>query len=177
MAELRMTDYAGKGTTGLAIGGLTTGIIGTVGALGGLGALANRGIASDPNGGEFVTKDELKMMYDLSAKDSEIALLKSQNDSEKKMLEVYTTIDRKANDIRAEFQAYKDTQNIINANQGITNANVAAAVAANNTSITEVNNLLKQVIKPVIPNSSVCPGWGGVTITPTAATVNGTTIA
>ena len=89
----------------------------------------------------------------------------------------YTTIDRKANDIRAEFQAYKDTQNIINANQGITNANVAAAVAANNTSITEVNNLLKQVIKPVIPNSSVCPGWGGVTITPTAATVNGTTIA
>ena len=139
--------------------------------------MANRGIAGCPNGGEFVTKDEHKMMYDLSAKDSEIALLKSQNDSEKKMVEVYTTIDRKANDIRAEFQAYKDTQNIINANQGVTNANVAAAVAANNTSITEVNNLLKQVIKPVIPNSSVCPGWGGVTITPTAATINGTTIA
>ena len=89
MAELMMKDYAGKGTTGLAIGGLTTGIIGTVGALGGLGALANRGIAGCPNGGEFVTKDELKMMYDLSAKDSEIALLKSQNDSEKKMVEVY----------------------------------------------------------------------------------------
>ena len=173
MAELRMTDYAGRGTTGLAIGGITKGIIGTV------GALANRGFAGGPNGngGEFVTKDELKMIYDLSAKDSEIALLKSENDSEKKMVEVYTAMDKKANDIRAEFQAYKDTQNIINANQGITNANVAAAVAANNTSITEVNNLLKQVIKPVIPNSSVCPGWGGVTITPTAATINGTTIA
>ena len=51
MAELRMTDYAGKGTTGLAIGGLTTGNIGNVGALGGLGALAYRVIDGCPDGG------------------------------------------------------------------------------------------------------------------------------
>ncbi len=60
--------------------------------------------------------------------------------------------------------------------------NEVALTASNgiNTLTATVNclaNTLNSITKVVVPNTSVCPGWGNVTITPAAATTTTTTPA
>ena len=50
------------------------------------------------------------------------------------------------------------------ANQGI---------AANSAAIACLQNTVAGITKIVVPNSSICPGWGNVTITPATATTAG----
>ena len=50
------------------------------------------------------------------------------------------------------------------ANQGI---------AANSAAIACLQNTVSSITKIVVPNSSICPGWGNVTITPATATTAG----
>ena len=39
-----------------------------------------------------------------------------------------------------------------------------------NTQLNALQATLASITKTVVPNTSVCPGWGNVTITPAAAT-------
>lgn len=41
---------------------------------------------------------------------------------------------------------------------------------ASNTAIQALQAAVSNITKLVVPNTSVCPGWGNVTITPAAAT-------
>ena len=59
--------------------------------------------------------------------------------------------------------------------QAVNNATMSAAIAANSTSISALQNSCSQITKLVVPNTSVCPGWGNVTITPATTTTSTTT--
>lgn len=141
-------DYiASRGTTGMAIAGLTTGIIGTLGSIGGIAA-AHGGVGNS----NYVTKAELDYVQALGAKDSQIALLQSENDSEKKMIEVYTALAKQDKELRAELQTFKDSQNQFNAAQMSINA-------VNGTNIANIQAQLAEITKTYVPNAAVMPGW------------------
>ena len=149
-----------------------TGIVGTV-----LGATALAGVAGLLNGNgisgilggrqaatvEYATKSDLQYAQELAKKDSEIALLRSEQNTEVKIADVYERVMTRVNsDQRA--------QATWNAQQSVNNAQMSAAIAANAQSIAALQNCCSNITKIVVPNTSVCPGWGNVTITPAAST-------
>ena len=148
-------EYA---SLGVGNAGLATGIIGTaLGVLnGGLGLLSgNTGINAN-NG--YVTKDELKYVKELAQKDSQISLLQSEQNTEVKIADVYERVMTRVNaDQRAQAEW--------NASQSVANAQMSAALATNASSIAALQGCCNQITKLVVPNSSICPGWGTVTVT------------
>ena len=102
----------------------------------------------------------------VSALESALAQEKAERYTDQTGTEVYKQFAKERNEIQAQISAIfaaiaqMDKQN-------------AVAEAINGERIgcltTRVNNIY-DVFKLVVPNSSVCPGWGNVTITPAAAT-------
>lgn len=125
---------------------LTTGIIGT--ALGVLnGGLGNIGWGNNNvEGKQFVTKDELDYVQTISAKDSEIALLKSEANTEVKIADVYERIMTRVN-------ADQRQQADINAAQAVYNATSNSAIAVLQSQVGVLNGLTKTVV----PINNVCP--------------------
>lgn len=147
-------EYASKG---IANAGLTTGIIGTalsgLLALGGNNILGGRMAAIGAADGEhLVSRYELQLTQ-------ENAVLKAQADVDKKLVEVYNSINDKANSIRESFNAFEKEQLVYN---GVNTATIGC--------IQNQVNALMGMTKLVIPNSSVCPGWGNATVTVTPGT-------
>ena len=151
-----MAEFASKGVAG---SGLGLGIAGTA-----LGLLNNGGLGGILGGGwnncgcsdnMAVNRYELSMQTELAAKDGKIALLESN---------IYT--DQKLNDLR----------NYIDAKVGAVEGAVNAQAVYNATNTATINCIQGQVAqlfgltKLVVPNTSVCPGWGNVTITPATTT-------
>ena len=170
-----MAEFASHG---VANAGLTTGIIGTaLGVLnGGLGLLNGngRGIFNYGYGPvpcdtpRFVTKDELNYVQELGKKDSEIALLKSEQNTEVKIADVYERLITRINADRREQDAW-------NASQSVANTQMSAAIATNTASISALNNTLSCITKTVVPITAVCPepmplknSWTAPTSTPSA---------
>lgn len=137
-------QYASRGVGNAA---LTTGIIGTGLSLlnGGLGILGN-GCNSNVEGHQFVTKDELDYVQTISAKDSEIALLKSEQNTEVKIADVY---ERLITRINADAKAQAE----VNAAQMVYNANANSAISVLQNQICVLNGLTKTVV----PIDNVCP--------------------
>lgn len=140
-------EYASRG---VANAGLTTGIIGT--ALSGLMALGGNNIfggrmAAAADSEHLVSRYELELIQ-------ENAVLKAQADVDKKLVEVYNSINDKANSIRESFNAFEKEQLVYN---GVNTATIGC--------IQNQVNALMGMTKLVIPNSSVCPGWGNATVT------------
>lgn len=171
--------------------GLTTGIIGTaLGALNTIGGGAallsgNARQSSDVNGiPQWVSKDEYNAGMTIASKDSEIALLKSERDAEKKMIEVYAKLEERINNVkdivatnrdRADDKlaaAYEKLDGKINFNKNLQDGINAQQLAYNGTNSSTISFMqsqiaqLQSITKTVVPNSSCCPGWGTVTITP-----------
>lgn len=150
---------------GVANGGLVTGIIGTAGWLlnGGLGNVLGGGC-----NGQVATKSDIMYAQELAKKDSEIALLKSEQNTEVKIADVY---DRLLTRINAD----KQLQAEFNASQMVNNCKMSNAIAVNTNSISALQNCCNSITKLVVPNSAICPGWGAVdvTITPTTTPTTG----
>ena len=155
---------ASVGSAGVAGAGLGLGIAGTALALlqnGGLG-----GILGGLGGcNQYATKSDIAYSQELAKKDSEIALLKSEQNTEIKIADVY---DRLLTRINADRQAQADW----NAAQMVNNCSMSNAIAVNTNSISALQNCCNSITKLVVPNSAICPGWGAVdvTITPTTTT-------
>lgn len=142
-------EYASKG---IANAGLTTGIIGT--ALSGLMALGGNSLLGGRMAAIGVAdSDHLVSRYELQLT-QENAVLKAQADVDKKLVEVYNSINDKANSIRESFNAFEKEQLVYN---GVNTATIGC--------IQNQVNALMGMTKLVIPNSSVCPGWGNATVT------------
>ena len=81
---------------------------------------------------------------------------------------IYT--DQKLTDVYANLQsqinAIKDNQNAINMNQAVYNGTNTATINCIQSQVAQLQGLTKLVV----PNTSVCPGWGNVTITPATTT-------
>ena len=165
--------------------GVTLGAIGT-----GLGALSGTGLLSGFSGmsGNYVTKDEIAMVQQLSAKDSEIALLKAESDSEKKMIDSYRQardeiVARRENtnasikELQKEINQNRRDQDAWNTSQSVLNSQISSAITTNVNSIAALQNTVGQITMTKIPNSVVCPGWGDIKVVPTMCSCNGTTLA
>lgn len=149
-----MAEFASKGVAGAGLG---LGVAGTaLGILnGGLGNLLggwNSGCCSD---NMAVNRYELNLNQEIAAKDARIGLLESQ---------VY--VDQKLTDVVKDYTAQiSNLQAQINA-QAVYNATNTATISCIQSQIAALQGLTKLVV----PNTSVCPGWGNVTITPATTT-------
>lgn len=137
-------EYAsnGKGNLGVTLGAIGTGLSVLGGGANLLGMATNNNIS----GHNFITKDELNYVQELSKKDSEIALLKSEQNTEVKIADVYERIMTRVN---ADARAQADW----NAAQAVYNATNTSAVAVLQNQIAVLNGLTKTVV----PITNVCP--------------------
>ena len=151
-----MAEFASKGVAG---SGLGLGIAGT--ALGLLnGGLCNIfGGLNNCSENQFVNRYELERENKLVAKDSEIALLKSNIYTDQKISDVYERLNNKISGVEAAVNT-----------QAVVNATMTSTINCMQGQIAQLQSLTKLVV----PNSSVCPGWGNVDITrPTTPTTTG----
>lgn len=157
-------DYASKGVAG---SGLGLGIAGTaLGVLNGglgnlLGGVGRTGEATCHEN-THVNRYELGLTNELAAKDAKIGLLESNIYTDQKIVDTYTTLNGQINALAAEVRANKDAQTAVNMNQAVLNGTTGAAINCIQNNIAQLYGLTKLVV----PNTSVCPGWGKVTITP-----------
>lgn len=158
-----MADYvAGRGTTAL-------GIIGTV--LGGIATLAEGGslVSGNGNGGcsenTPVNRFELEQGEKLAQKDMEIAYWRGQDETNRKISDAYSKLESRINGVAAEVRQNKDAQADINLQQAVYNGTNTAAVGCIQNQV----NALLGMTKMVIPNNSVCPGWGEVKVSVVSA--------
>lgn len=154
-----MAEFASKGVAG---SGLGLGIAGTaLGVLNG-GWLGNLFGGVNHCGGESapVSRYELGLEQKIASLESGIALRDANIYNDSKILEVYKYFDGKIEGINSKL-----------CEQAVFNATQTAAMNCMGSQIAQLYALTKLVV----PNSSVCPGWGNVTVTP--ATTGTTTTA
>lgn len=164
-------EYASRG---VANAGLTTGIIGT--ALGGLNVLgALGGAVAAPAAAQAsaqcsentaVNRYELNQLQTIANKDMEIAYWRGQDETNRKISDSYANLETQINNLAAEVRGNKDAQNAVNMQQAVYNGVNTATVDC----IQEQVNQLLGMTKRVVPNSSVCPGWGEATVTVSTGT-------
>lgn len=151
-----MAEYvAGKGTTALGIIGTTLGALGVTGGTNLLTGTNNNMMHCCGNGDNApVNRYEAAQAARISELETEVKLRDANFYalSEVGKLRDYmeTRIDRVEHEL-CDQKAY--------------NATNTAAIGCINSQIATLMSLTKLVV----PNTSVCPGWGNVTITPAAA--------
>ena len=145
-----MGEFASKGVAGTGLG---LGIAGLS-----VGLLNNNG--NGLLGGLFGNNN---CQQQISQLQSENALLKSENYSDKVAKEVYMQSVADNNALNAQVFSYINPMaQTIAANQ--------VEMARMQERINCLTNTVSGVTKTVVPNTSVCPGWGNVTITPSTTT-------
>lgn len=135
--------YASKGVAGTGLG---FGIAGTALALlqgGGLGGLFG---GWGCNGGTAVAGG--MGLAALAEKDAKIAELRSELDTDRKLVQVWDNINTKREATDREVSVLKARCDYL-------------------------QSVLGSITKVVIPNSAVCPGWGSVTIATSGGTSGG----
>lgn len=162
-----MAEFASKGVAGAGLGlGIAGTALGILDGLGGLGtmALGNRsGVAAVCSENTGVNRFELEQNKELAQKDMEIAYWRGQDETNRKISDAYSKLESRIIGLSAEVRANKDEQAGINLQQAVYNGTNTAALGCLQNQV----NALLGMTKMVIPNSSVCPGWGDVTITAT----------
>lgn len=162
-----------KKVTSQGQGNLNTvlGSVGAAGALFGNGWLGNLlgGLGSGNrccNAEDMpVSRYEANMMNLLATKDAEIALLQADKYTDQKIVDVYTALAGMIKEVAMEVRANKDAQADINREQAVYNGVNTATLQCLQGQVAQLFGLTKLVV----PNGSVCPGWGNVTITPATA--------
>lgn len=160
-------NYGGRATLGVTLGAIGTGLSVLNGGLGNLGIGYGRN--SNIEGQQYVTKDELDYVQTISAKDSEISILKSENFTNDKIADVYSRL-------KADLNSFEKEQSAWNSAQMVNNATMSSAIAVNSNSISALQNCCNQLTKIVIPADNVCPkpmpllnSWTAPTTPTTAA--------
>lgn len=157
-------EYARKETEGRATAGLTTGVIGSA-----LGAI-NSGILPNLFGGGCnnncsenmaVNRYEMNMSQQLAQKDMEISYWRGQDETNRKISDAYAKLEGRINAVDAKVDRNRDEQCAVNMQQAVYNGTNTAAIGCIQGQIAQLMGLTKLVV----PNTSVCPGWGNVTIT------------
>lgn len=150
-------EYASKG---VGTAGLTTGIIGT--ALGAMGTgilpgLFNgtRNTASCGCDNVLVNRYEAAQSARIAELETEVKLRDSNIYTDSKILELYRYVDGKLEGVNAAI-----------CQQNVYNATNTAALNCISGQVAQLMSLTKLVV----PNGSICPGWGDVTVSVTPAT-------
>lgn len=151
-----MAEFASKGVAGTGLG------LGIAGAALGLMNNGNVGILGTLFGGNNhycgenapVNRYELGLEQKIAALESGIALRDANIYNDGKVLELYKYVDGKLETINSKL-----------CEQAVFNATQTAAMNCMGGQIAQLFALTKLVV----PNSSVCPGWGNVTVAPSTA--------
>ena len=158
MAEFASKGVAGSGL-GLGIAGTALGVLngGLGNLLGGIGMNTNGACGCSEN--MMVTRYELGQEQKIADLQSQIALRDANIYNDSKLLEVYKYFDGKLETVNSKL-----------CDQAVWNATQTATIGCMANQIAALNSLTKLVV----PNTSVCPGWGNVTVTPaTGGTTTG----
>ena len=139
---------------------LTTGIIGTAGValpllsglLGGMGWNGNGGCCNEDH---FVNRYEATQSARIAELETEVKLRDANTFTMGEMNKLRDYVDGRFTGIEAQI-----------CQQNVYNATNTAAIACINGQIAQLMGLTKTVI----PNTSICPGWGNVTVTPSTTT-------
>lgn len=163
-------EYASKGVAGAGLGtgiaGLSLGVLNTLGSLGAAALNGNTGGCASCGGNcTPVSRYEMEQAQTISSQAAEIGLLKADKYTDQKLSEVTAYLMGQIKDLAAEVRRNKDEQNGINMQQVAYNATNTATIGCLQNQVAALQGMTKLVI----PNSSVCPGWGEVKITPAAA--------
>lgn len=160
-------EYASKATAGTALGfGIGSTVLTLLQQNGGLGGLLG-GCGCGRQ--QYITREEAALQNQLSAKDSEIALLKADKYTDQKIVEtynaLYSKIEALGERLTNRIEAQRAAQDAINLQQATLNAAQTSTIGCMKQQIDQLFGLTRLVV----PNGSVCPGWGNVTITPAPA--------
>lgn len=160
-----MPEFASKGVAG---SGLGLGIAGTAlgllnNGVGGIFGWGNNNCANGYGLGRAVSQFELNQAEKISALESGIALRDANIYNDQKLLEVYKYFDGELKDIRKTMCDDRLSQAVIN-------AKFESGIDVLGSQVASINTTIANLTKVIIPNSSICPGWGPVTVD-----VNGTT--
>lgn len=162
--QIKTTDgYSNVASAGVGGAGLGLGIAGT--ALGLLNNSNGNGLLGGILGGNNNQTNALM---------SELAREKAERFAEKTGAEIYN----------AMFSQYKElAQATTNIDKRVSALEVAGPLREQlveqkidccckqmSTGLASLQAVVNSITKTVVPNSSVCPGWGNVTITPATAT-------
>ena len=138
-------NVASQGVGGAALGLAIPGTLAFLNQIGGIGGFFG-------GGNQNMQCNDTRT---ISALESEIAMLKAEKYTDSVGTGVYAELNKKYTEL-AQFIAALDKQN-------------AVFEAINTERINCLSNrvaTIEGLTKLVVPNSSVCPGWGNVTITP-----------
>jgi hypothetical protein len=154
MAEM---SYASKGVAGAGLG---LGIAGT--ALGLMNGGLNNILSGWGQNGMChentpVNRYELSQEQKIAELQSQLALRDANTYGDQKLLEVYKYFDGELKDIRATMCANDKAQAVIN-------AKFESGFGILNTQVASISTTIANLTKTVIPNTSVCPGWGTVSV-------------
>ena len=141
---------AGTGL-GIGVGALALSLLSGNNGLNLFGNNCNNGCSEN----SWVNRYELSLQQELAAKDSKIGLLESNIYTDSKIADVYERLNTKIGCIEGQI-----------AQQSVYNATNTAALNCVSGQVAQLMSLTKLVV----PNTSVCPGWGNVTITPATTT-------
>lgn len=135
-------------------------IIGTT-----LGGIAASGInLLGNNNGCGGVEHAMRQEAVIAQKDAEIAYWRGQDKTNEKISAAYANLEAQINSLAAEVRSNRNAQCEVNTQQAVYNGANTATVSCMQGQIATLMGLTKTVV----PNSSVCPGWGNVTITPSA---------
>lgn len=147
--------YASKGVAGsglgLGIAGTALGLLNNGNGLGGLlGGNNNCGCSED----HYINRYEAGQSARIAELETEVKLRDSNIYTDNKILALYQYVDGKIQNVEGQI-----------CQQNVYNATNTATINCLSGQIAQLMNLTKLVI----PNGSVCPGWGDVTVTPATA--------
>lgn len=152
---------AGKGAlwtiAGTAIGGLATQLIGGRG-FGPFGG----------NVGNAVTDAAgMAMALELAKKDSEIALLKANQDTDKKLVEVYSELRKQDKAQDANLAALNEKIHCLDKRIGEVALISSNGITMLNGAVAQLQHTVGSITRTFVPNGAISPGWGTVTVKPT----------
>lgn len=143
--------YASKGVAGTGLG---LGIAGT--ALGLMaGGLNGTGLFNSNGCNNYVNRYEAEQAARIAELETEVKLRDANTYTDGKILEFYRYVDNKFAGVEAQI-----------CQQNVYNATNTATLNCMNAQIAQLMSLTKMVI----PNASICPGWGEVTVAPATTT-------
>lgn len=149
--------YASKGVggtgLGLGIAGTALGVL--AGGLNGTGLFNGNNCNSGCSADHYVNRYEAEQSARIAELETEVKLRDSNIYTDGKILSLYQYVDGKI----ANLEGQICQQNVYNATNTATISCIQGQIAQ-----------LASLTKLVIPNGSVCPGWGNVTVTPATTT-------
>lgn len=130
------------------------------GGLNGTGLFNNTGCGNHCGSGDgaYVNRYESTQNARIAELETEVKLRDSNIYTDGKILDLYRYVDGKFANVEAQICQ----QNVYNATNTATINCMAGQIAQ-----------LQSLTKLVIPNGSVCPGWGNVTVAPATTTTAG----